>query len=126
MAKFREYQNIEIPDFCRAEDGWSDQSWHNDACAKAEKPLVPGQEYPKLRLWVEADDLVEREYEDSPKYALEVVHDESQECDGRASMIYYGGDAAVLTVAVSAWSSAYDKVSQMLFDLAIRATLNKF
>jgi hypothetical protein len=95
VLRFREYQNIAIPAVCQGEP-WTDESWHNDSCARAERPVVAGQdaEYPKLRLWVEADDEAEREYEDAPKFMLTLVADEWQEANGEDEILYVGGSEA--------------------------------
>jgi hypothetical protein len=93
MPKFREYQNIEIPQECQIPT-WSDASWHNDACARAERPLFIGQagEWPKYRLWVEADEVIEREFDDSTKYDLQLVLSEEDENRGTVIGLYQGED----------------------------------
>ena len=106
MPNFKEWTNVEIPPFAVG-NGWEDRSWHNDACAKAEKSLrnpkslSVDSDYPRLRLWVEADDVVEREYEDSPKFLLEYLEDDVDDWDGDGLQLYGGESAELCARAVA-------------------------
>jgi hypothetical protein len=100
MARyFKDFTDLQIPDLL--DTSWEDVSWKNDACGALLRKLDLEQEgdYPVLRLWVEYDDIADREIVDH-KYQLELLKNEDAICDGTAEVIYYGDDELQLKVSI--------------------------
>jgi len=67
LQKFPEFTRDELPPM---PDGFTDNSWHNDTCPCAIRP-IGGAYY--LVLWVEKKNPAEREYSCAKRYCLTVV-----------------------------------------------------
>jgi hypothetical protein len=105
---FSEHQTIRIPQFCKTL-GLVDQSWHNDACPKAERVLNRDIDE-VLRLWVAEDALEDREI-DMPRFIIEHVRNESEHTDGNAPQLYSGDDAAACEAAIVEFLAARSSVA---------------
>jgi hypothetical protein len=95
---FRDFDEIQFPEFAKRL-GFEDNSWSNDACARATRPLVPGRE---ITLWVDYDDKAERET-GGGKFSVVV---ESVDADGALTderepeTVYEGESAAEAEAAI--------------------------
>lgn len=74
MAKFAGHPGIEFPAWLQAR-GFTDESWKNDACAKALRGLN-GSEHEAIRVWVEHDNPKDREIPEAYKYIVEYLANE--------------------------------------------------
>lgn len=54
---------------------WEDTSWHNDTCPSFSNEFVG------LRLWVEANDVEQREYDDMSKYSLVTINEDFEQIE---------------------------------------------
>jgi len=83
---YREWNTIAIPEFLQG-DGWSDMSYHNDACARSEYSLPNGE---AIQVWVEHDAVEDRE-PDFSKYCVCILPDEDVGDEGIE--VWHGEDA---------------------------------
>lgn len=73
MAQFRDFPDIEIPDWA-VTLGFTDRSWGNDAAARMERPWYHGT---VLMLWVSDKDPAQREQPDYPRFDLVIFSDDN-------------------------------------------------
>ena len=87
-----------VPAIVKTND-WQDESWHNDTCPSFFNEKL------MLKLWLEADDPKDREFEpgqmSSKKYSLLTVNNDQEHVD----LIVETDDLAVLEKAINDYES---------------------
>lgn len=106
---FNEWPSIEFPQFLRAL-GFEDRSYHNDLCARAQKPLTGYTEengWPVLVVWCEHERREDREIFDSPRYAVYIHVASDVGCDDHGIQVYAGDDQALCAAAILGLNGRY-------------------
>jgi hypothetical protein len=67
---YKEFPKIEIPDFLQ---DWRDLSWHNDVNPMSVLYLTSDEEQDYIVCWVAELNRADREYPDTPRFAVQVV-----------------------------------------------------
>ncbi len=101
VKTFGEHPEVDFPAALH-ERGFVDESWHNDACAKAERAVFDdGREYPRLRAWVDVSQVGLREMQD--QFYVVVIEDVETDDFDDADVVYNGDDEDAMARAVDAY-----------------------
>ena len=107
MSYYREYGQVLIPEFLRGE-GWHDESWHNDACAKSVyycSGNADDGEGDRITVWVEHESPAERESPDCHKFVVEFT---AEDQDDDPILLYQGEDGREVVDLLAAIILSYD------------------
>lgn len=97
---FGAFEDIAVPAWMD-ELGFTDQSWHNDTCARAVL-WIDEEKHLGVCVWVERERPEDREWSEFSRYSVEALLCESHWCDGEAPLLYLGDDDATACAAVVA------------------------
>ncbi|MDF3039442.1 MAG: hypothetical protein K0Q71_2148, partial [Thermomicrobiales bacterium] len=109
---FNEWPSIEFPEFLRRL-GFEDRSYHNDLCARAQKPLLgydPDAGWPVIVVWCEHENPDDREPvlgEPAPRYGAYIHVASDVGSDDHGIPVYSGDDPALCAAALLALNGRY-------------------